>query len=547
MKKFCLIYANCQNLLLAKYLSGSEEFNQQYLIKRLPIHLYLKNETTIPDHLLKEAKLFIYQPVHDIHGDRSTQSILKKLPSDCQTISFPPLYFKGYFPQYCRNPVNHVIAPNYPYGLIPHGDSNIISMLEEGKSKPEIVERLSDPNFYSKEFLLNNLNETLGELARRESQLSIKVSSFIEAHFQHYNLFHTQNHPTDMLGIYVVNQILKLINLPSLSSELSILNPIYETLNNFQIPIYPSVIRHLNLTFVNPKTLYKHGSYCTNQMTFARYISEYIDLHLSTSDSSKAYHFQGIEYAKQNKFNEASDALKKAIKIKPDNATLYGELGNVLRKQNKLDQAEKVYKKAIELSSDWVDFYKSLAEILVKKNNFKAAILTCKQALMFDPINDKLYGLLGDALVEYGELELGITAYNKALKLDPTNAYYHRCLGDIYQNQNNLSFAILNYEKAIAIAPNNPWLYIHLSNALVKQNKLDEAITICQQATKFKRRNPSFYSHLGNIQLQTGDVDSALDTYKQAIKLNPNQMERIFVNLGNFIQENATPTNASVV
>lgn len=79
MKKICLIYANCHNLLITKYLSSSQYFNQEYLIKRFPVHILIKKNTTVPDHVLKQAKLFIYQPVKDIHGERSTRTVINKL------------------------------------------------------------------------------------------------------------------------------------------------------------------------------------------------------------------------------------------------------------------------------------------------------------------------------------------------------------------------------------------------------------------------------------------------------------------------------------
>lgn len=545
MKKFCLIYANSQSDLIAKYLSKSQHFNQEYLIKRFSIDLLIEKGSRIPDELLKQAKLFIYQPVKDIHGDRSTQSILNKLPSDCQSISFPSLYFKGYFPQYCKNPVNQVIKPNYSFGVIPHGDTNIISMLKEGKNIPEIIERLSNPNFYSPEFLLANLNETLEELARRESQLSIKVSSFIKEHYQHNYLFHTQNHPTDIVGVYVVNQILKLLNLPSLGDELSIKNPFRGQLENFQIPVYPSVIKHLNLTFANESTVYKHSSFCTNKMTFARYISEYVDLHMSASDSANSYHFQAIKYAKQSKLNKSSEALKKAITIKPSNATYYAELGDVLQKQKKIGQAELAYKKAIELSPDWADFYKSLGDVLIKNNNLQAAILTYKQGLILNPNDAQLYRCLGDALVKKNELDMAEVLYKKAIQIDPTKSYYYRCLGDLFKEKNNLDLAVFNYKKAIELAPKTAYFYSHLGSTLAKQNKLDEAISTCKQATELANKNPNFYLTLGDVQLQKGDIDHALHTYEQAIKLNPNQTKRIFTKLGNLLKEKAEKTTVS--
>ncbi|MEM8672270.1 MAG: WcbI family polysaccharide biosynthesis putative acetyltransferase [Cyanobacteria bacterium P01_G01_bin.67] len=539
MKKICIIYANFQGRLLAKYLNRSQYFNQEYSIKIFSVHTLMQNQTKIPENLLKQARLFIYQPVKTIHGLHSSESILSKLNPNCRCLSFPSLYFTGYLPQICKNPVNKVIKPKYPFGLMPHGDRNIIKLLESGKSVTEIITILSDPDFYSREFLLLNLDETLAELALRESQLSIKVSQFIRDNYQKHYLFYTSQHPSDVIGIYVVNHILSLLELPKINSKFAANNIKRGVLDDIQIPIYPSVIKHLNLNFVNKKTVYKHTSFCTNKMTFTRYISEYIDLHQSASKSANSYYFKGIKFANKGKFQRAATAFKDAIKVKPDNAFYYGELAEVLQKNKKLDQAETVYKKAIELSPYWVDFYISLAALLIKKNNLRAAILTYKQAAILNPKNDQLYSLLGSALVDYGKLDLAQVAYEKAIKLNPNNSSYYRCLGDVCREKNSLDLAVINYQKAIALAPNSPWLHINLCNTLIQLDKLEEASRICHQANNFKQTNPAYYSNLGDIQLQLGNVDDALHTYQQAIKLNPNQMQRIFTHLGNILQGKA--------
>ena len=542
MKKNCLIYANCQNALIAKYLNSSQLFNQEYTIEKFPVNQLMQTGTTIPDRVLQQAKLFIYQPVKNIHGDLSTESILNKLPIDCQRISFPPLYFTGYYPQYCKNPTNKVIKPNHPFGIFPHGDSNIIKMMEEGKSVAEIVEKLSDSDFYSRDFLLDNVDNSLAELARRESELNIKVSEFIKAQYQHHYLFYTQNHPSDILAVYVVNQILNLINLPELEDALSLENPMKGTLDPVQIPIYPSVIKHLNLAFVDDNTAYKHDSFCTNKMTFARYISEYVDLHRSVTESANSHYFQGIKFANQNELDRAAIALKNAIKLKSDNAAYYKELADTLRKQKKLDSAEIVYKKAIELSPDWIDFYISLSHILIEKDDLDAAVLTSKQAITLDSENDKLYNLLGTALIKQGNLEPAQTAYEKAIELNPHNFSYYRCMGEIYRNQSNLELAIVNYQKAIALAPDNVWLYIRLLKTLSEHNKLDEAVDLSQQVMQFKCENPSFYFQLGNLQISIGDVENALDSYQKAIEINTSYTHRVFAQIKNLLREKANST-----
>lgn len=539
MKKICIIYANCQNELLAEYLLKSPSFNQEYTIKRFPVHLLMQGKKTIPDELLKRAKLFIYQPVKDIHGICSSRYILNKLPSDCQRISFPPLYFTGYHPQYCKNPVNKVIKPIYPFGVMPYGDSNIISMLKQSNSVSEIIERLSNTNYYSQQFLLANVDKSLAELSRREAVLNIKVSDFIKKNYQHYYLFYTVNHPTDIMGIYVVNQILKALDLPLLDRETYIKDSTTGILDEEQTPIYPSVIKKLSLTFINENAVYKHGKFCTNKMTFARYIDEYVNLHSSTSESAIHHYFEGIKYLKQRKLKQAEHSIKKAIEKKANNATYYRELGAVFEQQNKLDRAELAYRKAIEVSPDWADFYVLLGKVLVNKNHKKAAVCVYQQALNLDPVNDEIYHLLGDIMMELKNLDSAENFYQEAIRLKPLTAIYHRCLGDVFQQRGELDLASIAYRKGLEIYPKNAWLHINISKVLAEQNRLDDAISVCKQSIKLEPKNSHFYRELGNIQLQKGDIDRAFKTYQKAVELNSNQVEKIFQNISLLMKDRA--------
>jgi tetratricopeptide (TPR) repeat protein len=536
MKKICIIYANCQTKLIGEYLNQSSVFNQEYQIHRFPVHLLMEQKSTIPNELLQQAKLFIYQPVKTTHGDRASDFILQQLPDDCRCISFPSLYFGGYFPQYCKNLVNKRIKPNHPFGIFPYGDKNIVSLLAENKSETEIIEILSNPDFYSAEYLSTNLHNTLAELERRESELSIKVSSFLREHYRQYYLFHTNNHPTDIIGIYIVNQILELLNFPSLGDPLAFNNPTRGILDNIQIPLYPSVIKHLDLTFANENSFYKYTDFSTNQMTFKRYISEYIYLYLSTQGAD-VHEFKSINFARENKLSEAIIELKQAINLKADNASYYGELGAILLKQNNLNDAELFYKKAIDLSPDWPKFYQPLGEILIKKNDLAGAFSVYQQALKLNPDNSELLLLIGDLMLKQNKLEQAEKYYKEAIDLTPNISFHYRRLGDVFHRRKNFDLAIEHYKKAINLSPKIAYFYLHLGSSLAQQNKLDEAIKSYQQAIELNPENPNFHYILGNTQLQKGDVDEAFASYQQVIQLNPQQMNKIFSQISVVIKE----------
>ena len=80
-KKLCLIYANCQRDLLKSHLELSSEFTANYRFGELPYHFKaIQNNLVIPDEILNQTALFIYQPIDSKYGQQSTDYLISRLP-----------------------------------------------------------------------------------------------------------------------------------------------------------------------------------------------------------------------------------------------------------------------------------------------------------------------------------------------------------------------------------------------------------------------------------------------------------------------------------
>ncbi|BAU66478.1 hypothetical protein STA3757_38830 [Stanieria sp. NIES-3757] len=276
-KKLCLIYANCQRDLIKAHLELSSEFTANYEFVSIPYHFKaVQTNFIIPNEIIIKTGLFIYQPIADTYGQQSTASIINRLPANCHKISFPYIYFKGYHPQFTKLDSN-----NLQQRFINDGsnlnDINIISLVKQGYTNEEILELIGDENFYTLEFLQQNLNHTLQELSERECVTDIKIVDFIRSHYQQNYLFYIPAHPANLIGLEVTNQILAKLNFNPLTQSHH-----EEQLATFRIPIYPSVIKHLNLQFGNKLIKYKPLSFMNDELDFntcsQRYIETYHQL-----------------------------------------------------------------------------------------------------------------------------------------------------------------------------------------------------------------------------------------------------------------------------
>lgn len=270
MPKTYTIYANCQTSLIDCHLNLSEEFKQKYSYEEIPRNFVaIQQKLDISEEVLQKTKLFIYQPVDSKHGNQSSEYILQKLPSDCITISFPYIYFKGYWLESTKNPVNKR-SKEFPFGKFPYGDANIIDMTTKGYSKNQIIEELHNPDFYDESTLVENVDSTLEELRKREKETDVKIADFIEANYKDIHLFYSPNHPANIIGFHIANQILQLIGMSSL------LHPNKsEKFSGYQVPIYPSVINKLGLSFVQQNHKY-NLKFAEERLNFGKYIEEYL-------------------------------------------------------------------------------------------------------------------------------------------------------------------------------------------------------------------------------------------------------------------------------
>lgn len=218
-------------------------------------------ETGIGDNLLNNCDLFIYQKISDSFGEfLSTKYILSKLPDHCIKISFANAYFIPYYPQ----------LTNSNNGF-PYGDKNVINLLQQGLSKEEIISIISDENFYTSEELLPILDEALKDLSNRESDTDIQIVDFIKERYRYMHLFCTINHPKPHLICFLAMKMLDKLGIPNEE----ILHYFHDEFDSLIHPIYPSVAKHLKLSFAQQDQ--PHFSHLHVPLTFRQYYDKYID------------------------------------------------------------------------------------------------------------------------------------------------------------------------------------------------------------------------------------------------------------------------------
>lgn len=250
MKKF-VVYANCQGEALARTLLENSEFAAIYEWLPLPpVQLLTAEKAQEVLAKVRQADLLLYQPVAATRKrpvELSSAFLANQVKSGGTTISFPSIYFDGYFP--------HLETLNRLVSILNRvHDYCIAYSCSIGLTVEETIEIIQSDSLYPKEISLQQVENSLNNLSSREeeSNLDIRVSPFIRENYRREKLFNQFNHPKRSVLKHVSEKVLDILQMESPF--------IHESgashLDAIVTPIYKSTHRNLQLAFAEDFTTY---------------------------------------------------------------------------------------------------------------------------------------------------------------------------------------------------------------------------------------------------------------------------------------------------
>ena len=219
------------------------------------------------------------------------------------------------------------------------------------------------------------------------------------------------------------------------------------------------------------------------------------------------------------KIKDAEFLLRKAIKIKPDFAEAYYNLGTVLIGIGNLKEAELCSRKVIELKPDSSSSYLILGGILRELGNLKEAELSIRKAIELNPDVAESHDDLGSLLKYIGNPKEAELSIRKALEINPNYAKSYFNLGIILMDSRNLKEAELYTRKAIQLKSDFAEAYLNLGLILKDLGNLREAEINTRKAIELKPYSANAYSNLGGLLLQKGDYDLSLEYFSKSSQL----------------------------
>ncbi|HXH70043.1 MAG TPA: tetratricopeptide repeat protein [Pyrinomonadaceae bacterium] len=245
-----------------------------------------------------------------------------------------------------------------------------------------------------------------------------------------------------------------------------------------------------------------------------------------SSDYVKLF-YQALDAQNKGKKAEAESLYKKVIKLNPNFAVAYYNLGVLLADdQSRAAEAEEFCRKVIELNPNEVDAYDNLVFLLGKDESRTAeAIDYCRKVIELRPNDANAYNNLG-ILLKRDESRLAEVeaAYRKAIELKPDYATAYNDLGILLANdESQLVEAEKCYREAINLNASFAEAYYNLGVLLSRDKfRLAEAENYYREAIKYKPDNANAFYQLGRLIAQDDSrLAEAEKCYREAIRLNP--------------------------
>lgn len=268
-RELCLLHANCQGEPLALLLAASPEFSSRWRIR----HYTNYTRETIPDEDRGKATLLLYQYLGPEWNELSSGELLAKLPPSAVSLCIPNMFFTGYWPFWTSG------------GPMDFADSLLDALCASGAGKPEILKVYLHGDIANMTDMDAVVEKTLRVEREKEMRCDVKTADFVAENWRKRPLFQTVNHPGEELLLLAARGILARLSLPPLAEAVcAAFTYDYE---GFHLPIHPKAGERFTLPFVREDTQYPVFG---RSMTFAQYVSRYIDCRLNgLEDSFLAY------------------------------------------------------------------------------------------------------------------------------------------------------------------------------------------------------------------------------------------------------------------
>lgn len=212
----------------------------------------------------------------------------------------------------------------------------------------------------------------------------------------------------------------------------------------------------------------------------------------SYQDEGMKLYVRGTGRLQERNYVEAVTDLTRAVKLRPDIAEAFHNLGFAFERTGDLRNAARAYERALNLKPNYPSALNNLGYLLATSDSDPSrAVALCQKAVELQPNSASFQDSLGWALYKAGRAAEANSHFSAAIKIDPTFFKSHFNLGLVEFAASNFAVAAGHFRNAIQINPNYLKAYVPLADCYEKLKDDAKALHVYRQAlTKAPEADP---------------------------------------------------------
>jgi len=244
-------------------------------------------------------------------------------------------------------------------------------------------------------------------------------------------------------------------------------------------------------------------------------------------DNPFVWYALGYLYIELGNHEFAVEALKTAIRLKPDFAEAYNNLGWCYAAMGHYADAVEPYKTAILLKPDAAISYRGLGVAYRETGSYSQAVDSLKTAIRLEPRNTDNYTYLTTNYIELGQYDNAARTFKIAADLDPKRVKIGGFILIVVVLSDRPSVQAEFCKAVIRIMPDFSRAHRFLGIACIEMGHHAEAVEPLKTAIHLEPDDPVTHYQLGRAYLAMGNRAEALRVYQNLQGLDPALAEEL--------------------
>lgn len=204
----------------------------------------------------------------------------------------------------------------------------------------------------------------------------------------------------------------------------------------------------------------------------------------------------------QKTIGMSSELAQTLTEVHPQDPSSFGVLGDFLLKQQNYKEAFDAYKSALKIDPNNYSLWERTTQLALESKNYDYAISTSKDALEYFPNQPNLWFLNGVAYMSSTKNEEAITSLEQGKRMIFNNpellSQFESQLADIYYKNKDFQKADAAYERALKQNPNNVHALNNYAYYLsLREEKLERAAELGERLVKLYPNNATYLDTYG--------------------------------------------------